>query len=64
MQFPLPAAVQFMAARIGLVTGHDLTRILREHYPRWVLGAACVLLFVANILTARAPISRMWAPGA
>src|SRR5919198_691975 len=36
-QFPLLAAVQLMVARIGLVTGRDVIRVLRSHYPRWVL---------------------------
>src|SRR5919109_1013769 len=45
VQFPLLAAIQLMGARIGLVTGRDITRVLRTHYPRWVLWGTCALLF-------------------
>src|SRR2546426_1449979 len=31
------SAVQFMCAKIGMVTGKGLAGVLRQHYPRWVL---------------------------
>src|SRR5205085_11774472 len=54
LQFPLLAAMQIMVARIGLVTGRDLTRVLGDQYPRVILWGVCVLLFLANTFTAGA----------
>src|SRR5438105_521248 len=57
LQFPLLSAVQLMVARIGILTGRDFTRVLGEHYPRWMLWAACTLLFMANTFTAGADLA-------
>src|SRR5438477_3281898 len=35
--FPMMTAVQLMCAKIGLVTGTGLARVLRQHYPRWLV---------------------------
>src|SRR5690242_16727112 len=35
--FPMMAAVQFICAKIGLVTGRGISGVLRKHYPRWLL---------------------------
>src|ERR1700677_2482151 len=43
LTFPLMAAVQGMAARIGLVTCEGLTGTLKKHYPKTVLYG--VILF-------------------
>src|SRR5205807_8409122 len=32
--FPLMASVQFICAKIGLVSGRGIAGVLREHYPR------------------------------
>jgi Mn2+/Fe2+ NRAMP family transporter len=37
---PLMAAVQFMCAKIGMVSGRGLSGVLREQYPRQLLYAA------------------------
>ena len=47
---PLMAAVQFVCAKIGMVTGRGLAGVLRRYYPRWVLYVAVTLLFVANTI--------------
>jgi NRAMP (natural resistance-associated macrophage protein)-like metal ion transporter len=57
LQFPLLSALQLMVARIGLVTGRDVTRVLKDHYPRPVLWGACALLVVANTVTAGADLA-------
>ncbi|HEY3065499.1 MAG TPA: Nramp family divalent metal transporter [Methylomirabilota bacterium] len=57
--FPLMAAVQLVCARIGLVSGRGLSGALRDHYPRGVLYAACVLLLVANVFNIGADLSGM-----
>ncbi len=36
LTFPLMAAIQGMAARIGMVTCQGLTGTLKTHYPKWV----------------------------
>src|SRR5439155_1263284 len=35
--WPLMGCVQFMCARIGMVTGRGLAGALRKKFPRWVL---------------------------
>ncbi len=52
---PMMTAVQYMCAKIGLVTGHGLAGVLREHYPR-ALYPAVLALVVANTLNAGADI--------
>src|SRR5438309_6162308 len=47
--FPLAAAVQEMAARIGLVSGKGLSACVRERFPKWVLLPTLVLVCIANI---------------
>ena len=46
--WPLMGCVQFMCARIGMVTGQGLGRALREKIPRWMLIVAAFALFGAN----------------
>jgi NRAMP (natural resistance-associated macrophage protein)-like metal ion transporter len=52
---PMQTAVQFICAKIGLVTGKGLAGVLREHYPR-ALYPAVIALVVANTLNAGADI--------
>jgi len=54
--FPLMATVQFMCARIGLVSGQGLAGVLRRHYPRALLYPVLVTLLVANTINAGADI--------
>ena len=54
--FPLMASVQFICAKIGLVTGRGLAGVVRQHYPRPLLYAAVAGLFVANTINAGADI--------
>ena len=49
---PMMTAVQYMCAKIGLVTGHGLAGVLREHYPR-ALYPAVIALVIANTLCPR-----------
>jgi NRAMP (natural resistance-associated macrophage protein)-like metal ion transporter len=59
--FPLMAAMQGMAARIGLVTGQGLTGTLRTHYPKWLLYSMIVFTFPAVIMNIGADIQSMGA---
>ncbi len=54
--FPLMSAVQYVCAKIGIVTGRGLAEVLRRHYPRWVLYPAVLSLLAANTINAGADI--------
>ncbi len=49
---PLMCVVQFMSAKIGMVTGDGLARVLRQHYPSWVLYSVVFALAAANTINA------------
>src|SRR5438552_7576237 len=49
---PMMAAIQFICAKIGMVSGMGLSGVLRKYYPRWLLVSAIVLLVVANTINA------------
>ncbi len=53
---PLMASIQYICAKIGLVTGHGLAGVLRQHYPRRVLYPVVIALIVANTINAGADI--------
>src|ERR1051325_5858709 len=53
---PMMAAVQFICAKIGMVSGMGLSGVLRKHYPRWVVMGAVGLLLVANTINAGADL--------
>jgi NRAMP (natural resistance-associated macrophage protein)-like metal ion transporter len=57
LTFPLMAAVQFVCAKIGMVTGAGLAGVLRRHYPRRVLYGAVIALFVANTINVGADLA-------
>ena len=50
--FPLMAAVQFICAKIGMVTGKGVAGVIREHYPRKLLYPVIFFLVVANVVNA------------
>src|SRR5262249_28837205 len=56
LTFPLMAAIQFIAAKIGLVSGRGVAGVLRQHYPRALLYAVVLGLMAANTLNAGADI--------
>ena len=55
------AAVQGMAARIGMVTSQGLTGTLKMHYPKVVLYSMIVFCFPAVILNIGADMQSMGA---
>ena len=55
VMLPMVTAVQYMCAKIGMVTGRGLAGVLREHYPR-ALYPAVIALVIANTLNAGADI--------
>src|SRR5690242_7027124 len=50
--FPLMASVQFICAKIGIVTGEGLAGVLKRHYHSRILYAAVGLLLFANTINA------------
>ncbi|WP_431210569.1 NRAMP family divalent metal transporter [Puia sp. P3] len=61
LTFPLMAAMQGMAARIGLVTAKGLSGTLRTYYPRWVMYGMIAFSFPAVIMNIGADIQSMGA---
>lgn len=49
---PLMSVVQFLCAKIGLVSGMGLAGVLRNYYSRWLLYPAVFSLLVANTFNA------------
>ncbi len=56
LMFPMMTAVQYISAKVGLVTGRGLAGALRQQYPRPLLYAALLGLAAANTLNAGADI--------
>ncbi|HYL40617.1 MAG TPA: divalent metal cation transporter, partial [Candidatus Binatus sp.] len=56
LSFPLMAVVQFICAKVGLVSGKGLAGVLREHAPRWVLYPTVIALLVANTINVGADL--------
>src|SRR5437879_11902581 len=46
--FPMMAGLQYICARVGLVSGMGLAGVLRRHYQRWLLYPAVVALPTPN----------------
>ena len=57
--WPLMACVQFMCARIGMVTGTGLGGALRQKGPRWLLFGGALGLLIANTINVGADLSGM-----
>lgn len=57
--WPLMACVQFMCARIGMVTGEGLGAGLRKKIPPWALIIVCLALFGANTINVGSDLSGM-----
>ncbi len=50
--YPLMAATQFIAAKIGIVTGVGVVGVLCRHYPRWIGYSAALSLALACTINA------------
>jgi NRAMP (natural resistance-associated macrophage protein)-like metal ion transporter len=57
--WPLMGCVQFMCARIGMVTGRGLGGAMRQKFPRWMLIIAACALFAANSINVGSDLSGM-----
>lgn len=56
LTYPLMVTVQFICAKIGMVSGRGLASVLRTYYPRWLLFPAVIALVIANTINAGADI--------
>ena len=59
--YPMMVAVQEMCARIGIVTRHGLTGLLKRHYPKWVMWSMILFSAPAIILNISADLAGMGA---
>ncbi|HEV7403974.1 MAG TPA: divalent metal cation transporter [Chthoniobacteraceae bacterium] len=59
LTWPLMGCVQFMCARIGMVTGRGLAATLRLKFPKWLITLATFGLFGANTINIGADLSGM-----
>ena len=57
--WPLMGCVQFMCARIGMVTGEGLAGALRKKFPLWLLTIASLALLIANTINIGSDLSGM-----
>ena len=57
--WPLMGCVQFMCARIGMVTGTGLATMLKQKFPRWVLVIFALALFAANTINVGSDLAGM-----
>lgn len=56
---PMMITIQEISGRIGLVTGRGLSRVIAEHYSRWLMYFAVLCLVFANIVNIGADIGGM-----
>ena len=49
---PLMSVVQFLCAKIGMVSGEGLAAVLRKHYSPWLLYPTILGLLIANTINA------------
>ena len=57
--WPFMGCMQFMCARIGMVTGQGLGTALGKKFPRWLLVLASLGLLTANTINVGADLSGM-----
>jgi NRAMP (natural resistance-associated macrophage protein)-like metal ion transporter len=56
LMLPMMISIQYISAKIGLVSGRGLGSVLRQQYPRIVVYPAVLALVLANTLNAGADI--------
>ncbi|SEB12590.1 Nramp family divalent metal transporter [Variovorax sp. YR216] len=59
LTFPLMVGIQLASARIGRVTGRNLTENFARFCPGWIVVSLIVLLLVANVINLAADLSAM-----
>ncbi len=61
--YPLMVAIQEMCAKIGLVTKHGLTGVIKQYYPKYILYLILLVSFPSITLNIGADIAGMGAVG-
>ena len=56
---PLMTAIQETCARIGIVTNHGLSGVLKRHYAKWVVFMIVIMLIIANVVNIGADLGAM-----
>lgn len=56
LTLPMMIGVQYLCAKVGMVSGRGLAGVLRRHYSPWVLYPAVIGLLIANTINAGADI--------
>src|SRR5215813_8091968 len=56
LTFPMMAAVQFICAKVGMVSGEGLGSILRKNFSKKIVYPAVIALLLANTINAGADI--------
>ena len=59
LMLPLMTAIQEACARIGAVTGHGLSAVIKENYSKKVLYSAVLLVVIANTINIGADIGAL-----
>ncbi|MBB3180468.1 Nramp family divalent metal transporter [Variovorax sp. Sphag1AA] len=59
LTYPLMVGIQLASARIGRVTGRNLTENFARFCPGWIVACLVVLLLVANVINLAADLSAM-----
>lgn len=57
--YPLMMGIQLASARIGRVTGKNLTETFARFCPRWMVASLVLLLLAANVINLGADLSAM-----
>jgi Mn2+/Fe2+ NRAMP family transporter len=57
--WPLMGCVQFVCARIGMITGTGLAATLKLKFPRWMLVIFALALFAANTMNVGSDLAGM-----
>ncbi len=52
LTYPLMCAVEYMSAKVALVTGEGLSGVIKEHYGSKVVFATLAILLIANTINA------------
>jgi NRAMP (natural resistance-associated macrophage protein)-like metal ion transporter len=59
LTLPMMFAVVYLSAKLGQVSGRGLFRVIKEHYPRWVLFSTLTGVLIGNTIEAGADLGGM-----
>lgn len=57
--FPFMTVIQEICGRVGIVTGKGLARLIKDHYPKYLLYLAVSVLTIANVINIGADLGAM-----